>query len=218
MRFGDIVSGRNQAQQGQFVKGNKTQHEYADVMAHANSRDQMVAMLYESQVFTPLKEILKINILQYQGGTTLYNKQAEQTIQIDPVQLRKAVLEFKVSDGLTPSDKLIHADAFQTSLQVLGSSPQISSGYNIAPLFSYLMKTQGADLKAFEKSPEQIAYERAVQSWQQVVMEAMKQGVAQDKYPPQPTPAQFNYQPAGNNVVPQQASQQSQPATSQPPA
>lgn len=207
MRFSDIISGRNQAQQGQFVKGNKTQHEYADVMAHANGRDQMISMLYESQVFTPLKEILKINILQYQGGTTLYNKQAEKTIQIDPVALRKAVLEFKVSDGLTPSDKLIHAEAFQTSLQVLGSSPAVSSGYNVAPLFSYLMKTQGADLKAFEKSPEQIAYESAVQSWQQVVMEAMKQGIDPQKLPPQPLPQQFNYQPAGNNVASPQATQ-----------
>lgn len=215
LRMGDIISGHNQAQQGQFVKGNKTQHEYADVMSRANSRDQMVSMLYEAQIFTPLKEILKINILQYQGGTTLYSKTEEVTVQIDPVALRKAVLEFKVSDGLIPSDKIIHAEAFQTSLQVIGSSPQISAGYNIAPMFSYLMKTQGADLKAFEKSPEQIAYEQAVGQWQQVVMEAMKQGVDPTKLPPQPVPQQYNYNPAGNTTPksqPQEGTQNGQTA------
>lgn len=194
-QFSYLLTGQNAAKQGQFVKGNKTQHEYADIMSHANGNDQKVAMLYEAQLFTPLKEILKINILQFQGGTSLYSREQQKTINIDPVALRKAVLNFKVSDGLTPSDKLISADAWQTSMQVIGSSPQIGAAYNIAPMFSYLMKTQGADLKAFEKSPEQLAYEQGLQSWQQVVMEGMKQGADPKSMPPQPTPQQYGYDP-----------------------
>ena len=104
LSMADKVSGQNPAKQGQFVKGNKTRDEFQTVMGNANGRDQMIAMLYEAQVFTPLKEILKINILQYQGGVSLYNRQQEQVVAIDPVALRKAVMEFKVSDGLTPSD------------------------------------------------------------------------------------------------------------------
>jgi hypothetical protein len=194
-QFAYLLTGQNAAKQGQFVKGNKTQHEYADIMSHANGNDQKVAMLYESQLFTPLKEMLKINILQFQGGTSLYNREKQKQVDIDPVKLRQAVLNFKISDGLTPADKLISADAWQTSMQVIGSSPQIGATYNIGPMFSYLMKTQGADLTPFEKSPEQVAYEQAMQQWQQVVMEAAKQGGDLSKLP-QPKPQDYGYNPA----------------------
>ena len=205
----NIISGQNQAQQGQFVKGNKTLHEYADVMGHANGRNQLISMLLETQIFTPLKEILKINILQYQGATSLYNKQAKQQVDIDPIALRTAVLEFKVSDGLIPSDKLISSDTMQTALQVFGSSPQIAAAYNIAPFFSYLMKTQGADIKEFEKSASQQAYEQAVGQWQQSVqaLAANLKGIdpaAMQKMLstalPQPKPADYGYNPSQPTV------------------
>ena len=63
------------------------------------------------------------------------------------------------------------------------------------------MKTQGADLTPFEKSPEQVAYENAVSAWQQqmqLVVEAIqKSGQPFDPamLPPQPLPAQFGYDP-----------------------
>lgn len=205
LRMADKVSGQNPAKQGQFVKGNKTRQEFDTIMGNANGRDQMTAMLYEAQIFTPLKEILKLNILQYQGGTSLYNRETQQVVQIDPVELRKAVVEFKVSDGLTPSDKLIGSDVLQVALQMIGSSQQIGSAYNIGPMFSYFMKTQGARIAEFEKSPEQLAYEQAIGAWQQTTLEMAKQGVAQ--FPPQPLPEQYGYQPAGLNPTSQQNQQ-----------
>jgi hypothetical protein len=209
VRMADRVSGQNPAKQGQFVKGNKTQSEFNTVMGNANGRDQVIAMLYEAQVFTPLKEILKLNILQYQGGTQLYNRETEQQITIDPVKLRKAVIEFKVSDGLTPTDKLIDTDTLQVAMQMIGSSPQIAAGYNVGPLFSYLMKVKGARISEFEKSPEQLAYEQALQAWQQTTLEMAKAGVRE--FPPQPVPQQFGYQPQGMNASPLQG----QPEVSQ---
>lgn len=187
------IAGQNPARQGQFVKGNKTLHEYADVMNHANGRDQMTSILLEDQVFMPMKYMLKINIMQYQGGVSIYDRKTEEDVKIDPVALRSSVVEFKVSDGLTPSDKLINADSFQVALQVLGSSPQIASAYNVGPAFSYLMKTQNAQIADFEKSPEQVAYEQATQQWQMIAMEAAKSGT---QIPPQPMPEQFGYNPA----------------------
>ena len=198
----DQITGRNPVRQGQFVKGNKTQREFETVMGNANGRDQMTAMLIEAQVFTPLKFILKSNILQYQTQELILDRVTGQALEIDPVKLRKAVMEFKVSDGLVPSDKLLSADAWTTALQVVGSSQQISAGYNVAPMFSYLMKTQGADLTPFEKSPEQLAYEQAVASWQVVAMEAVKTGQTP---PPQPTPEQFGYDPRNSGAAAAQA-------------
>jgi hypothetical protein len=194
----NMISGQNPARQGQFVKGNKTQSEFDTVMGNSNGRDQLTAMAYEAQVFTPLKEILKLNILQYQGGVTLYNRQKEANVKIDPVQLRQAVFQFKVSDGLTPTDKLMDTDSWMVALQQVGSSPQIGAGYNLAPMFSYLMKIKGADLKPFEKSAQQQAYEQAMSQYQQMVMQLYKQNPDQDpaKLPKPPAPADFGYDPA----------------------
>jgi len=209
IQMADMISGRNQVRQGQFVKGNKTRKEFETVMGNANGRDQLTSLHYEAQFFTPLKEILKVNILQYQGAESLYSEPAKRMVTIDPLVLRQAVMNFKLADGLLPTDKLVNADVLQVAMQVIGSSPQIGQGYNIAPMFSYLMKTQGADLSPFEKSPEQLAYEQALAQWQQVMMQITEQLVktGQDlstvKWPPQPMPQQFNYTPTGNNVAQQ---------------
>ena len=58
IRLNEQVTGQNQAQQGQFVKGNKTLFEYQDIMSNASGRSQAISILLETQFFTPLKEIL----------------------------------------------------------------------------------------------------------------------------------------------------------------
>ena len=194
----NIISGQNPVRQGQFVKGNKTTSEFDTVMGNANGRDQLTSLGYEAQIFTPLKEILKINTLQYQGGISLYNREKKEEVKIDPVALRKAVLSFKISDGLTPTDKLMDTETMIVGMQQIGSSAAIGAGYNIAPLFSYLMKLKGADLSPFEKTPQQVAYEQAMGQYQQTVMQLYKQNPEQDpnKLPPAPLPQQFGYDPA----------------------
>lgn len=212
LQMANTVNGQNQAKQGQFVKGNKTQHEYADVMSNANGRDQMTAMLLEAQVFTPLKQILKLNIMQYQAGVSIYSPSARQTVQIDPVALRKSQATFKVTDGLTPADKQVSGDDLTVAVQTVGSSQQIGAGFNLAPMFSYLMKTRNLDLTPFEKTPQQMAYEQAMSQWQGMASQiaelakaatmkiegvTMKdlQDMVQKLIPPQPQPQQFGYQP-----------------------
>lgn len=196
----DLV-GQNRVSHGQFQKGNKTRREFEAVMGNATGRDQLASILLEHQVFSPIKFILKLNILQYEGGTEVYNRDKNKVVEIDPVKLRKAVLAFKVSDGIMPSDKLINGDSFATSLQVLGSSPNIAAEYNVGRVFSYLMKTQGADLTAFEKSQEQLAYEQALASWQNTVAQIV-QANPEAQIPPQPLPEQFGYDPKNNKPSP----------------
>jgi hypothetical protein len=205
----NTLNGQNQAQQGQFVKGNKTLHEFESVMQNANGRDQLTSILLEHQIFSPIKLILKLNTLQYQGGTTLYNKEQDKVVEVDPVALRKAVLNFRVSDGLTPASKLLNTDAYGTALQVIGSSPQIANGYNLAPLFSYFMKTQGAKITEFEKSPEQSAYEQALGSWQGMMQLAIEKQIDPKTLGlgEQPKPADFNYDPSGNAPKPNENGQ-----------
>ena len=199
------TSGLNPARQGSFVKGNKTRHEFQETMGYANGRDQTIALTLEGNGFGPIKHLVKTNILQYQGGTELYSAAVEGTVAIDPVALRKASLDFKLSDGLAPSDKLIDGDSLGQALQTLAQSQELAAGYNLAPMFSYLMKSRGANLTPFEKTPEQQAYEQAVGAWQQTVtsiydklLKAQPEiGVdeLQKALPPQPTPEQYGYDP-----------------------
>lgn len=202
----NMVSGQNQVRQGQFVKGNKTQSEFDTVMGNANGRDQAVSMLLEAQLFTPVKEILKLNILQYQGGESLYDRKGSRVIEVDPIKLRQAVISFNVADGLLPVDKIINSNTLGQAMQAISSSPELQGEYNLGPLFSYMMKTQGANITAFEKSAEQKTYEQAVQSWQQTVLQAVKQGADPSKLPPQPKPADYGYVPA-NTPAPAGATQ-----------
>ena len=213
LKMSEQVTGQNAAQQGQFVKGNKTLAEYQDVMGNANGRSQSISILLETQFFTPLKEILKANILQYQKPGDVYNRETETTVTVDPVALRKAVLQFKMSDGLTPASKQMNSEAFSMAAQAIAAMPQLADAYNIGPMFSYLFKSQRADVAQFEKSPEQIQYQQAVAQWQQAVG-MIAEAVAKTKkpdgsswtpeeiqksFPPQPTPEQFGIDPKNPN-------------------
>lgn len=214
IKFANMINGQNPAQQGQFVKGNKTLHEYEDVMGHGNAVNQMMAIATENQVFTPIKEILKLNILQYQGDATIYNAAAKRPVKIDPVQLRNEAVQFQVSDGLLPKDKEMSGDEWMTALQVIGSSPQIGQGYNLAPMFTYLMNTRGVELKPFEKTQQQVQYEQQLGAWQQAASEAAKAGAAFSTPMPQPPPPE---PPQPNpKVAALQATQGSNPTAQSP--
>jgi hypothetical protein len=210
MQMANMVNGQNQARQGQFVKGNKTLHEYSDVMSNANGRDQMVAMGYESQVFTPMKEILKSNILQYQASGEIYSASLQKPVAIDPIELRKALVTFKLTDGLTPTDKVISSDEFAVGLQAMSTSPALAAGYNIAPAFTYLMKTRNVDFSPFEKSQQQVAFEQASNQWMEIATVAVQKGQDVKQLPPQPKPADYGYVPGAP------ADKQGTPAQSTP--
>lgn len=164
--YADKINNQNPAMAGQFVKGNKTQHEYDDVMGHGNAGNQAMAMMTEMQVFTPMKEAIKLNILQYQEADNLYNRDKQKSVAIKPETLIETSLHFKVSDGLEPKELQMSEDEFQTALQVIGSNQQIAGDFQAGPLFTYFMKLRGADLTPFAADPVQ---QQAQQKFAQMV-------------------------------------------------
>lgn len=188
VQMANLINGQNPAQQGQFVKGNKTRHEYDDVMGHGNALNQMLAISVETQILTPMKEVIKLNVLQYQQAGSIFNTGRGVSVDIKPEDLRKVAVHFKISDGLIPSDKVTGDDLLGVVVQQIGSSPQLAAGFNLPEMFSYLMKTQGLDLTPFQKSPLQLQYEQAMGAWQQAAAEASKSGAAFSTPQPQPSP------------------------------
>lgn len=184
----NLVNGQNPAQQGQFVKGNKSVHEYDDVMGHGNGQNQSLAMSIEAQIFSPMKQVIKLNIFQYQQSAVVFNTNKGVSVNIKPEDLRNTAVHFKVADGLIPEDKITGDDLLQTVIQQLASSPQLAAGYNLSDAFTYLMKTQGLDLTPFAKSAAQQQYEQALQTWQQTAAQALKSGGTFSSPMPQQSP------------------------------
>lgn len=186
VRFANLSNGTNPVQQGQFQKGNKTKTEFTDTQGHANQRPKMMVMMNEAQALSDIKEIIMVNTLQYQQGGDIYNNDRGQVITINPTDLRKALVNFKVSDGMLPGDKILSSEEFQVALQTLGQSEDFSSEYRVGEAISYLFKTRGVDLRPFEKTPAEKQYEQALRAWQQAAAMAMKEGAQFST--PMPTP------------------------------
>lgn len=212
MAMADKTSGHNPARQGQFVKGNKTRYEYADVMSNANGRDQLISIAIEEGFLAPIKDMLLLNVLQYQSAGSVTNPSTGEAALVNPVDLRKAALVMKVSDGLSPSDKLVDGETLSSAIQLLTQMPEAGSGFNVPDMVTYLFESRGLKLATFRKSPEQQAYEQAVGEWQQalgmLIQELQKTGVDPNelaealKNMPQPTPEQYNYTPGKKSLTP----------------
>jgi len=164
--------------QGQFQKGNKTKSEFDTTMQNSNSRQQLAALTIEQQFMTPVKETIKSNTLQHQPAGTLLNRDQRQTVDVDPVELRKAILEFKMTDGMLPADKMLNAEVLTVFLQTGQAIPGIAAEYDIMGMFLYWAKLKGAYwLEDFKRSPEQ----------QQQFMQTV-QGMANAETPPAAAP------------------------------
>lgn len=176
------AQGSNLAQQGQFVKGNKTRHEFADVMGHSNDRQQTMALFLESSFFYPIKQILKLNILQYASNGEIFSYEKKANVKIDPLKLRQASVEFEISDGMLPTDRIIASDTIQVVIQAVAASPELQMELDLVGLMLYYFKTQGArNIEQFRLSPEQK---------QQKIQQMQQMTAAQQPQQPSATPIQ----------------------------
>jgi len=154
----DQATGQNKVDRGQFQPGNKTKTEFQTVMGNSNSRQQLVALSLEYQFMGPLKEIIKANTLQYQPAAKLLNRDQKALVQVDPVELRQAILEFKMTDGMLPADKLLNSEMLTVFMQTAQAIPGFVAEYDVMGMFLYWAKLRGAYwIEDFKRSPEQQA-------------------------------------------------------------
>lgn len=156
-QMAQIANGTNNVQQGQFQKGNKTRVEFETVMNQSNWRPRLFAITLEDTVFEPIKEIVKMNIVQYQGPAELYSQEMQQAVKIDPQTLRRATFTFKLTDGQTPTEKLLNPELIGQVFQLGMAVPQLNAEYDIMGLLMYSLKMQGAHwITQFKRTPEQM--------------------------------------------------------------
>jgi hypothetical protein len=152
----DQATGQNKVDRGQFQKGNKTKTEFETTMMNSNSRQQLSALSIEYQFMTPLKEVIKSNTLQFQPAGTILNRDLRQEVAVDPVQLRQALLEFKMTDGMLPADKLLNSELLTVFMQTAQALPAFATEYDVMGMFVYWAKLRGAYwLEDFKRDPAQ---------------------------------------------------------------
>lgn len=175
-RYGEEVGGLNPVQRGSFVKGNKTLGEFQTTMGNADDRMFVIGLMIEVQSMTPIKEILKSNILQYQGPQEVFDPDTRQKIAVDPTTLRKVQFMFQIADGLKPTNLFSNPDVLMGALQFISQSPQMQQEYDVVKLFAHIFNVKGADdLNSFRRQ-------------QPFIQQAPQQ---------QPQPGQPGAQPAG---------------------
>ena len=151
----DQAVGQNKVDRGQFQKGNKTKTEFETVQGNSNSRQQLVSLTVEGQFFTPIKSTLKNNILLNQGAAELMNQDKGDVVKVDPAQLRSALLSFKTTDGLLPTDKLFSPELLTVFLQTAQAMPVLMTEYDVMGMFTYWAKLKGANwLEDFKRDPQ----------------------------------------------------------------
>ncbi len=180
VRMSEVNNGQNRVQQGQFQKGNKTRQEFDTVMGNANARQAMQAIGLEYTFWTPIKHIVKTNILQYQPPKELMDMSSGESVAIQPDALRKSLITFKLSDGLLAAAKLAGLDIANTVIQAATVMPQVAQEYDIMGIMSYQWKLQGVDwIDDFRRGPDGKA---------QYLAEVAAQTTANGDMPPQPLP------------------------------
>jgi hypothetical protein len=143
-QMADEAAGQNKVDRGQFQKGNKTKTEFDATMNNSNSRQQLVALNLENQFFTPIKEIVKANTLQFQPSGTILNRDTRSEVEVDPIKLRESILEFKMTDGQLPAEKLLNSNLLTVFMQTAQALPGVATQYDVMGMFLYWAKLQGA--------------------------------------------------------------------------
>ena len=143
--FSQELSGLNGPQQGQFQKGNKSVQEWQDTMGGADGRLRLPAMLLEYQVFSPLKQVLALNIFQYGEDAQIVSQKTGEVLDINIAELRAQVMSFRMADGYSPKSKLASVDMLTAGMNMLMNSPPLQAQYgsSLPGMFAHMMQLGG---------------------------------------------------------------------------
>lgn len=181
LNLSEYLMGINSSRQGVFKKGNRTLGEYQDVQQGSDARSRVMALRFDSQVMIPLKYIIKANIFQFADSQSFVKQDSGNLVEVDMTKLREAILDFKISDGLTPKSKILPPEVITEFLQFLMSDPNLSLKYDKIKAMAHVMSLRGVpNLKQYELTPEQ-----QQQAQQAQVQQAQQMAIAQQAGQPQ---------------------------------
>lgn len=151
------LAGLNNPQQGILQRGNRTLGEFNEVMQNADDDLRTWGKLVESQGMVPIKTQIKANILQYQPPATMQDPTSGEQISIDPVQIRQAMLDFKMADGLITRDMILDTQTARSAMELILQAPQLQRAYgqSLIPIVERIFSSIGFDLSSLRAQQPQ---------------------------------------------------------------
>lgn len=157
------ITGLNPASGGTFVPGNKTREEFAGVMNNSDARGQKLAYQLEASLFTPMKQALLYNYLQFAPAGKIMQASQQREVDIDPTKMLEHAADFGMADGLVPTAILMNTQAMSAAFNTLAQSPSLSIEYDTSAIFATLLRSQGVNVSKFRRSPEEIKQQQQYQ-------------------------------------------------------
>lgn len=123
------LTGQNNASRGQFQKGNKTMAEFETIMGNAENRSRLSSLTIAIRIITPLKEQLKLNLLQFGEDTQVISPRSKEPLEVQIGKLIQANLQFELADGYTPKSKMANTDMLMGIMNLISTSPFLQQVY-----------------------------------------------------------------------------------------
>ena len=144
----DKVAGLNQPQQGIMQRGNRTLGEFNEVMANADDDLRTWGKLVETQAMEPIKTIIKANMFQFLPNLDITDSATGERVAINPTEIREAMLDFKMADGLVTRDVILDLPTARAAFELILQSPALQQLYGpvLPQLVERIFSSVGFDL------------------------------------------------------------------------
>lgn len=152
------ITGQNQVMTGQFVRGNKTNAQFNEVLAKSDARQVALAIMLEDQFFSSIKTILLHDFIQYQPPVTIYNYETKSEVSYSPSAIANSDMDFAINDALRADTTMPSPEVVSVLMQTIQANEELAGLYDLAKLFAYYNKILGIkDIDKFLKvaNPQQ---------------------------------------------------------------
>lgn len=178
------LTGQNNASRGQFQKGNKTMAEFDTIMSNSDNRSRLSALIIAQRIFGPMKEQLKLNILQYGDDTEIISPRSSKPLSVVINDLIQSSLQFELADGYTPKSKLANTDFMLSLINLISTSPYLQQVYGqqlpgVVAHLAQLGGVRGFDQyaqAAIDQYGKQVEFQQQLMQTMQQLQQSMTQG------------------------------------------
>lgn len=153
MQLKDQVNGVGMGMRGEHRKGNRTLGEFNAVEGGSSTKGMPIAIRIEEQVMTPVKLFVKYFILSSDKvEKEILDVESQTLLNINILDLRKALLEFRLTDGLRPKAALTDPNMMSTALQFVQNSPELNQEYSVGGIFADMMALVDIDISKHKRN------------------------------------------------------------------
>lgn len=143
----DDVNGTNFARRGEQVPGNRTLGEFNTLKGSSSRRTVPYNLRMEEQVMIPLRMLIKVYTLATTTGIQkVIDHVKERELSINMAELRKVMLDYRLTGGLKQKQSIIDPGVLSSALQLLQNNPILAQNFDQTDVFIRLMAAANIDI------------------------------------------------------------------------